>query len=307
MPVVRRLEGKDQQSGMAMTDTVMTPETFGQLLMEMRPRLHRYCARMVGSAFDGEDVVQDALAKAIEALPAAGHLENPESWLFRIAHNTALDALRRQKRQSARQSSTEIALIEDPAADAASRVEATGSFAAFLALPATPRAAVVLMDVLGYSIAETADILSITVATVKAALHRGREKLQAFKDAPRVKPSIGDDEKARLRHYANLFNARDFDALRNLLAEDVRLDLANRTRLSGRKDVSVYFTRYASAPPCRMSVGIAEGRPALLVSGIDDDTIRYAILLEWTDGRIAAIRDFLYAPYAMEGLVADRV
>ena len=52
-----------------MADAVMTPEAFGRLLMEMRPRLHRYCARMVGSVFDGEDVVQDALAKAIEALP----------------------------------------------------------------------------------------------------------------------------------------------------------------------------------------------------------------------------------------------
>jgi RNA polymerase sigma-70 factor, ECF subfamily len=290
-----------------MADAVMTPETFGQLLMEMRPRLHRYCARMVGSAFDGEDVVQDALAKAIEALPAAGHLENPESWLFRIAHNAALDSLRRQKRQAARRSTVEMALIEDPAAVASSRVDATGSFAAFLALPATPRAAVVLMDVLGYSIAETADILGVTVATVKAALHRGRDKLHAHHAAPRPMQIVGDDEKARLQRYADLFNARDFDALRNLLAEDVRLDLVNRTRLNGRKDVSVYFTRYASAPPCRMSVGHAEGRPALLVSDASDDTIRYAILLGWADGRIASIRDFLYAPYAMEGLVAERV
>lgn len=290
-----------------MADAVMTPEAFGRLLMEMRPRLHRYCARMVGSAFDGEDVVQDALAKAIEALPAAGHLENPESWLFRIAHNTALDALRRQKRQTARQSTAEIALIEDPAADASSRVDAGGSFAAFLALPATPRAAVVLMDVLGYSIAETADILGVTIATVKAALHRGRARLHAHRAAPAVTPTIGDDEKARLRHYADLFNAREFDALRNLLAEDVRLDLVNRTRLHGRKDVSVYFTRYAAAAPCRMSVGLAEGRPALLVGGIGDDAIRYAILLTWADGRIAAIRDFLFAPYAMEGMSIERV
>lgn len=290
-----------------MADTVMTPETFGTLLMEMRPRLHRYCARMVGSAFDGEDVVQDALAKAIEALPAAGHLENPESWLFRIAHNTALDALRRRKRRDARQSTAEMTLIEDPAADASSRVDAAGSFAAFLALPATPRAAVVLMDVLGYSIAETAEILSATVPTVKAALHRGRAKLQAHHTVPPVKPIVRDDEKARLRHYADLFNAREFDALRNLLAEDVRLDLVNRTRLNGRKDVSVYFTRYAAAAPCRMSVGLAEGRPALLVSGADDDAVRYAILLTWAGDRIAAIRDFLYAPYAMEGVAVERL
>ncbi len=92
----------------------------------------------------------------------------------------------------------------------------------------------------------------------------------------------------------------------NLLAEDVRLDLVNRTKLAGRKDVSVYFTRYAAAPPCRVSPGFADGRPALLVSGADDDTIRYAVLLGWSDERVATIRDFLYAPYAMEGVTTQR-
>jgi RNA polymerase sigma-70 factor (ECF subfamily) len=57
----------------------------------MRPRLHRYCARMTGSVIDGEDVLQDALIKAVEAQAAAGDIGNPEGWLFRIAHNTALD------------------------------------------------------------------------------------------------------------------------------------------------------------------------------------------------------------------------
>src|SRR5579864_584953 len=57
---------------------------FDQLLAELRPMLHRYCARMTGSAIDGEDVVQDALVKAIEALPAAGEIAHPRRWLFRI-------------------------------------------------------------------------------------------------------------------------------------------------------------------------------------------------------------------------------
>jgi len=60
-----------------------------RLLVAMRPRLHRYCARMVGSVIDGEDVLQDALIKAVEAQASAGAIGNPEGWLFRIAHNTA--------------------------------------------------------------------------------------------------------------------------------------------------------------------------------------------------------------------------
>ena len=66
------------------------------LLAAMRPKLHRYCARMVGSVIDGEDVLQDALIKAVESF-ASGPIGNPEGWLFRIAHNTALDFLRRRQ------------------------------------------------------------------------------------------------------------------------------------------------------------------------------------------------------------------
>ena len=67
---------------------------FDQLLAELRPKLHRYCSRMTGSVIDGEDVLQEALVKAIEAFPRAGPIAKPEGWLFRIAHNAALDALR---------------------------------------------------------------------------------------------------------------------------------------------------------------------------------------------------------------------
>jgi RNA polymerase sigma-70 factor (ECF subfamily) len=56
------------------------------LLARMRPKLHRYCSRMVGSVIDGEDVLQDALIKAVESHATAGAIGNPEGWLFRIAH-----------------------------------------------------------------------------------------------------------------------------------------------------------------------------------------------------------------------------
>ena len=74
---------------------------FDRLLRDLRPKLHRYCARMTGSVVDGEDVIRDALVKAMEAFPQAGPLDNPEDWLFRIAHNAALDFLRRRAREHA--------------------------------------------------------------------------------------------------------------------------------------------------------------------------------------------------------------
>src|ERR1700733_12510847 len=107
-----------------MADGSLEPEAFGQLMTALRPRLHRYCSRMVGSAIDGEDVVQDALAKAAEAYPGAGVIDRPESWLFRIAHNAALDALRHRKRHAAVRSDIGLAELADAGAAADARVAA---------------------------------------------------------------------------------------------------------------------------------------------------------------------------------------
>jgi RNA polymerase sigma-70 factor (ECF subfamily) len=287
----------------------LDPEGLGRLMAELRPRLHRYCARIVGSAVEGEDVVQDALAKAAEAFPGAGVIEQPESWLFRIAHNTALDALRRRKRQAAVQSDIDMPDMADPGSAADQRVAAAASLAAFLHLPAAQRSTVVLIDVLGHSLAETADILAFSLPAVKAALHRARLRLEELAAAPDdPAPSLAAAERERLRAYADRFNARDFDTLRDLLAEDVRLDLANRKRLTGRHDVSAYFSRYAEISDWQLTPGLAEGRPALLVSdpGDPSDAIGYVVLLDWADGRIAAIRDFRFAAYVMESLAVSR-
>ena len=122
-------------------------------------------------------------------------------------------------------------------------------------------------------------------------MRRGRQRLSSA-------------DRQRLHAYAEQFNARDFDALRDLLAEDVRLDLANRRHLAGKKDVSVYFTRYDSVDDWRFSVGIAENRLALLVRDPRkaSGAITHVVVLDWAGDKIARIRDFKYAPYVMESL-----
>jgi RNA polymerase sigma-70 factor (ECF subfamily) len=287
-----------------MTDLSSQPQTLDRLMASMRPRLHRYCARIVGSAFDGEDVVQDAMLKAADAWPGDGFISRPEPWLFRIAHNAALDALRRKGRETSLHTGQDINMFADTGEGADARVAATVSMTAFMELSVVERSSVVMSDVLGYDLAETVDLLGLTGPAVKAALHRGRTKLQTLAGASGRDPTLEPAEQARLRAYADHFNDRDFDALRDLLAEDVRLDLVNRLRLAGRKDVSVYYSRYEELTTWRFAVGSAEGRPALLVSNPRDPvhTPLYVVLLEWSDGRITTIRDFLYATYVMEGL-----
>lgn len=293
-----------------MADGGLPPETLSQLMADLRPSLHRYCARMVGSVFDGEDVVQDALAKAALAYPEAGPIERPDRWLFRIAHNTALDALRRRKRHAVLRADEDLGDVTDPAAAADSRVAAAASLAVLLRLPVAQRSCVALVDVLGHSLDETAELLDFTLAATKAALHRGRVRLKDLAKGPQEPPPRLDTaERDRLRAYADRFNARDFDALRALLSEDVRLDLANRTRLDGRKDVSVYFTRYDATSGWRLEPGLAEGRPALLISDPADPAaaVRYVVLLDWRDGEIATIRDYFYAPYVIDSLAVERI
>jgi RNA polymerase sigma-70 factor, ECF subfamily len=272
-----------------------------ELMATMRPRLHRYCARMVGSAFDGEDVVQDALARA--ALAYEDGVEHPERWLMRIAHNAALDALRRKRRAASRHVEAEMETIADTTSAADARVAAEASLAAFVALPPLQRGVVILGDVLGHPLAEMTEILGVTDAAGKAALHRGRAALKqhAADVAPPARFSAA--ERARLRAYADRFNARDFDALRALLAEDVRLDLANRTRLVGR-EVGLYFTHYGENPDWRVRLCLAEGRPALAISD-PKAAGDYVVRLEWRAGQIAAIHDYRFAPHVVEALTIE--
>ena len=148
------------------------------LLAELRPKLHRYCARMTGSVIDGEDVLQDAMLKAIEAFPRAAPLSNPEGWLFRIAHNAALDHLRRRARQNALFVDEDPEMVVDPADEIAARQASAAALRTFMRLPVAQRSCVILMDVLGHSLDEIGAVIDATIPAVKAALHRGRTRLR---------------------------------------------------------------------------------------------------------------------------------
>jgi RNA polymerase sigma-70 factor (ECF subfamily) len=285
-------------------------DEFEPLLVAMRPKLHRYCARMVGSVIDGEDVLQDALIKAFEARPAAGAIQNPEGWLFRIAHNTALDFLRRRSRQEALRSAEEVEMIADEWDAIASRQIANASLRTFMRLPVAQRSSVILMDVLGCSLREVCDIMDTSLPAAKAALHRGRTQLRELAaegdDAPR--PALSDADRARLSAYVASFNARDFDAIRAMIADDVRLELASRARLNGKAEVSRYFGNYSLVSDWHLVAGSVEGRPAILVFDPNrpDGKPKYFVLLGWTADKVATIRDFRHAPYVADGLEYTR-
>src|SRR4051794_22726728 len=191
------------------------------LLVAMRPKLHRYCARMTGSVIDGEDVLQDALIKAVEAYASAGEIGNPEGWLFRIAHNTALDFLRRRNRQQAMRSAEEVDMIADSADTFEQRQATAASMRTFMRLPVTQRSSVILMDVLGCSLQEICAVMELSLPAVKAALHRGRRRLGELAVEPDDSPpsALSQADRIRLGAYVDRFNARDFEAIRDMLAD----------------------------------------------------------------------------------------
>jgi RNA polymerase sigma-70 factor (ECF subfamily) len=282
-----------------------TRASFERLLGELRPKLHRYCARMTGSVIDGEDLVQDTLLKAIEAFDETAAIVNREAWLFRIAHNAAIDFLRRRARHAARHSRADADAVVNSAMATENREIAAASLRTFMRLPATQRSSIILMDVLGYSLSEISGVTGSTIPAIKTAVHRGRARLREFAREPddRPLPVLNESERRLLANYVERFNARDFDAIRDMLAEEVRLDLVDRKRARGRTEVASYFHNYDRAEGWQLVLGLVDQRPAILVRNPDDPSgsFVYFILLQWADSRVVGIRDFAHARYVIEG------
>jgi RNA polymerase sigma factor (sigma-70 family) len=279
---------------------------FLALVDHVRPELLRYCTRMTGSVADGEDVVQETLARACFELPQLKALPLLRPWLFRIAHNRAIDHWRHEALRASEPLDAALEVADATALEpdhVAARHQAVhAAISSFLALAPAQRGCVILKDVLEHSTDEIAAELNLSVAAVKAALHRGRAALRqanaAAAPAPRPAPPS-----AALTRYAGLFNAHDWDGVRSLLADDVRLDLVSRRKAAGRRDVGSYLDNYQRSGGWHMVPAWFDGREVVAVlSDAAAARPRYFIELAWRDGRVAAIRDFRYVPYiAQEG------
>jgi RNA polymerase sigma factor (sigma-70 family) len=278
----------------------MSTDGFEDCLTALRPRLHRYCARMTGSTVDGEDVLQDTLVKALSTRAEGAKVDNLEGWVFRIAHNTSLDLLRRGSRN------TVVPLTEDFEGAPMPETDIVAvSFQTFLRLPELQRCAVILKDVLGHSVDEIAGIAECTSAAAKSALQRGRVALRQLAQLPADTrlPLMPDAARQKMAVFVDLFRTGDFDTIRAMLADDVKLELVNRLKWEGRDKIAPYFTRYAEETRWRFAFGAVEGRPAMLVFERGAiETPAYFVLVDWRNDKISAIRDFLFAPYAAEAM-----
>jgi RNA polymerase sigma-70 factor, ECF subfamily len=268
----------------------------------LRPELHRFCSRMAGSVTEGEDILQEVLAHAFYKL---GELEQGGSlraWLFRIAHNRSIDWLRRQRRFVAWDEDAPEAPADGAAPDAleealsARQVSGRLLVELLAVLPPRERACVVLDDVLGYSLEETAALTGSSVGAVKAALHRGRSKLARARERPARRPS--EQDAALVRRYIERFNRHDWSGVRELLAEDARLELVGRE--SAR--LERYFTNY-EALPWRWQLAQLEvdGEPTLVhLREVEGRWRPHSVVQLFTlSGRIGVVRDYVHVEYLL--------
>jgi RNA polymerase sigma factor (sigma-70 family) len=274
---------------------------------ELRPELHRYCARLMGSVIDGEDVVQDTLARALVALQDFEEqgLETPplRPWLFRIAHNRALDLLR--GRAVRLTEPIDAALdVADPASpdpvEMLMRQEAVKTAVSrFAELPTLQRSVVILKDVLDERLTEIAALLDLTVDAVKGHLARGRARLRQINAQARPLADARPASAAVARYVA-LFNRQDWGGLRALLADDVKLNQSTYPPRAGAADVGMFFTIYAKFEGVWLAPAWLEGREGIAVfKDRADPKPSYFMWLEWRDGRISFIHDYRYVRYVV--------
>ena len=175
------------------------------------------------------------------------------------------------------------------------RIERRKKSNGFLRLPALQRSTVILKDVLGHSLVEISAIVEASEASVKSALQRGRARLRELgAEPPDIDlPMLSEAMRARLSAYVQGFKTGDFDAVRAMLADDVKLDLvATKFQKRGKGAVGDYYGAYeAAGEKWAYAAGVVEGHAAMLVyeRAVSLDAPAYFVVLGFEGGQVSLI------------------
>lgn len=205
---------------------------FDRAVSPYRNELHRHCYRMTGSVDDADDILQETLFRAWRSLGTYAGRSSFRAWLYRIATNRSIDTLGGKARQESAVAweGQEVGLepmwmqpYPDNPADINERREhiATAFVVAIQRLPPKQRAALLLKDVLGFSVPDIADALETTEQAVNSALQRARANVQS--ETP-LRPSTEAETSLR-DQLIDAWHRADIDALTSLMATDVVLTM----------------------------------------------------------------------------------
>lgn len=261
-------------------------DAFGDLVAPYRAELHLHCYRMLGSLADADDVLQDTMIAAWRAIGGFCGRSSLRTWLYRIATNRCLNAIRDAKRRpppvpvppfnpprpSGAFEATWLqpypdAWVQQPA-DPQARLEASDTIrlafvAALQRLAPRQGAALLLYDVLGFALPEVAAMLDATPIAVKGLLQRARAALE---HDPHLSPrgptspgsSASDDEVAR--RFAEAYSTDDVDALVALLTDDAWLAMPPAPHLYHGIDAIARFLRASAAGRAGQHLGLVPTR-----------------------------------------------
>ena len=269
-------------------------DAFRELTEPFRRELQVHCYRMLGSFQDAEDVLQDTMISAWQGLPAFESRASIRTWLYRIATNRCLNALRSARRRSAKEWDAidieppeptrfgEVVWLEPypdilregvvgvpgPEARYEEREAISLAFVTALQLlPARQRAVLILRDVMGYHTAEVAEMLDSTVDSIASALKRARASLERRRQSTDPAPPLPDspDERALVAKFVRTFESGDVDGLVELLTADVNLSMPPiPLEYQGRDVVARFYTAmFAGGRLYRLVPTRANGQPAL--------------------------------------------
>jgi RNA polymerase sigma-70 factor, ECF subfamily len=241
--------------------------TFTTLTEPHRKELRVHCYRMLGNFDDAEDLVQETFGRAWRGRSAFEGRSTFRAWLYRIATNGCLDAIKTKRRRvqivdvgpTAARSPTfdEVPWLQpfpdeyvpginepDALVVAKETIELT-FLAAIQHLPPRPRAVLIMRDVLGWTASETADVLDGTVAGINSALQRARARMQELGQPGRMEWSPVEhptaEERILLRRYMDAHVRADAAAVIELLGEEARISMPPEGRFEGRAAVSAFF------------------------------------------------------------------
>ena len=298
-------------------------------LAEHRRELTGYCYRMLGSAFDAEDAVQETMVRAwrgLDRLEGHGALR---SWMYRIATNVCLDALEGRKRRALPVDMSEdsyppvpaslagvlpdgawvepaldrqvLPVGSDPADLAVQKDSVRLAFiAALQLLPPRQRAVLILRDVLRWKADEVAALLETSVPAANSALQRARATMAAQQAGEAGPPrDLGEAESALLARYLDAFLRYDIEELVALLHEDAVMDMPPYAMwLRSAADIGTWFA--GPGAECRGSHVQAlemNGQPAFAqwrASGPGGSFEPWAVhALEMSGGQITRMTAFL--------------
>jgi RNA polymerase sigma-70 factor, ECF subfamily len=290
------------------------PAVAGEL-EQYRRELTGYCYRMLGSAFEAEDAVQETMLRAWRSLDRFEGRSALKSWLYRIATNVCFDSLAGRERRARPMDLgpaqeplfenlaelpevTWITPLPTPDQLAEQRETLRLAFVAALQhLPPKQRAALILCEALNWQASEAAELLETSVASVNSALQRARATL-ATADT-NVPAELDDEARALLERYVAAFEAYDIDRLTELLHEDAVQSMPPYSLwLEGRDDIFTWW--FGPGIGCKGSklvpVGLVNGMPAWgqYKPSADGGYEPWSVIVpEVSDGRIVELTFFL--------------